>query len=210
MNPIQRKANSVEMKDTIDHRGAKGGLRRLRRPRLLTYAAALVILAAIPVATAAAHGTSLASPSGLQNFNLRLGDSRATAGADAAPFSRTPSFAWAPVHGATHYEFQLSTSKNFGADNGILWSSGPLTTPAAAVPISLPWITGDHTSLYWHVRAIGGGAVSAWSKPRGFSMRWVDVPRQLAGGPGYVRWTPVAGATGYDVWFTNLGSDSGV
>jgi hypothetical protein len=74
----------------------------------------------------------------------------------------------------------------------------------------LPWITGAQTSLYWHVRAIGNGAVSAWSKARGFSMRWVDVPRQLSSQPGYVRWTPVAGATGYDVWFTNLGSDHGI
>jgi hypothetical protein len=211
MNATQRKANSVEMKNTNDHRDAKGGLRRLRRPQVLTYAAVLAILAAMPVATAAAHGTrSLARPTALQTFKLRLGDARTTAGADVAPFSRTPSFAWAPVRRATHYEFQLSTSKNFGADNGIIWSSGPLTTPAAAPPIALPWITGSQTSLYWHVRALGDGVVSAWSGPRGFNMRWVDVPRQLPSQPGYVRWKPVAGATGYDVWFTNLGSDHGI
>src|SRR5690242_5194317 len=136
MNPIQRKAKCVEMKNTSDHHAAKGGLRRLRRPRLLTYAAVAAILAAIPVATAAASGkTSLTAPGGLQNFNLRLGDARATAGAGSVPFSRTPSFAWAPVRGATHYEFQLSTSKNFAAANGIVWSSASLTTPAATVPI---------------------------------------------------------------------------
>ena len=41
----------------------------------------------------------------------------------------------------------------FGAANAVIWSSRTLTTPAASVPISLPWITGNPASLYWHVRA---------------------------------------------------------
>jgi hypothetical protein len=219
MIPIKRKANSVEMKNTNDHHGAEGGIRRLRRPRLLTYAAVLAMLAAIPVATAAAGGRSLATPTGLQNFRLKLNDSRTAAGVTVPTFSRTPSFAWLPVRGATHYEFQLSTSRNFMADSSIIWSSSKLRTPAAAVPIALPWITGNNASLYWHVRAWGdGGAVSHWSAAHGFSMRWADswnkqssgddvgAPQWLPSEPGYVRWTAVPGATGYDVWFTNLGT----
>jgi hypothetical protein len=208
MNPIQRKANRVEM-NSNDHRGAQGGLRRLRRPRLLTCAAVLGIVAAIPVAAGAAtsHPT-LPKPSGLQTFNVRLGDSRALTGSeDGAPtFSRTPSFAWKPVRGATSYEFELSTSKRYRADNAVVWSSKTLTTPAASVPISLPWITGP--SLYWHVRAWHGSAFSDWSDDHRFNVRWLDgVPRQLSGAPGYIRWTPIEGATGYDVWFGNLGSE---
>src|SRR4051794_36625370 len=112
MNTINRKAKSVEM-NSNDHRDAKGGLRRLRRPRLLITAAALACVAAVPFAAGAAGSRpSLAKPNALQNFELRL-NPRATAGvATPAPFSRTPSFAWAPVRGATRYEFELSTSKN--------------------------------------------------------------------------------------------------
>src|SRR3954471_5607464 len=219
MNTTKRKANSVPMNNN-DHRDAEGGLRRLRRPRLLITAAALACVAAIPLAAgAAANRPSLAKPNALQNFQLRLHDSRATAGVGLPPtFSRTPSFAWAPVPRATRYEFELSTSKNFGADNAVIWSSHSVKTPAVAVPISLPWITGDHASLYWHVRAFGAdGAFSQWSQPRGFNMRWADVnnkdhagddigvPQRLPSGPGYLRWTPIPGATGYDVWLGNLG-----
>ena len=159
MNPFQRKAKSVEMTSN-DRRDAKGGLRRLRRPQLLTYAAVLAVIAAIPVAAGAASGPPVGAPTGLQTFSLRLHDARTTAGTGIPSFSRTPSFAWAPVRGATRYEFELSTSKNFGSDNSIIWSSKTLTTPAAVVPISLPWVTGNRTSLYWHVRAYGAGGVS--------------------------------------------------
>ena len=72
MNPIQRKANSVVMNNN-DHRDAEGGLRRLRRPRLLTCAAAAISVAAVIPMAAAATGSkpSLARPSGLQTFQLR-------------------------------------------------------------------------------------------------------------------------------------------
>ena len=103
MNPTQRKANSVEMKNN-DHRGAKGGLRRLWRPRLLTSAAVLAAVAAVPFAAGAAGGqSSLTAPTALQNFKLKLDDSRTTAGIAVPTFSRTPSFAWQPVRGATRY-----------------------------------------------------------------------------------------------------------
>src|SRR3954453_14744281 len=98
MNTIKRKANSVPMNNN-DHRDLKGGLRRLRRPRLLSTAAALACVAALPFAAGAAGNLpSLAKPNALENFKLKLHDSRATAGLGIPPtFSRTPSFAWAPV-----------------------------------------------------------------------------------------------------------------
>jgi hypothetical protein len=207
MTPLQRKAKSVEMKTSIDHPGAVGGFgRRLRRPHLLIPVAIAAAVAAVAVSGAAARQPALSAPKGLQTFSLKVGDS-VRASADAPTYSRTPSFAWAPVRGATRYEFELSTSNRFRADNGVVWSSKTLTTPAASVPISLPWITGP--SLYWHVRALDGGRVSPWSASGPFEMGWTDgVPQQLASEPGYVKWTPIAGATGYDVWFGNLGGDT--
>jgi hypothetical protein len=211
MNPIHRKAKTVEMTKSADHRDVSGGLgRRLRRPRLLPYAALVAIVAAVPVATgSAAGGPALAKPTGLQTFQLHLGDHRAAASGGPKPFSRTPAFAWAPVRGATQYEFELSTSKDFAAANGLIWSGKGLRVPAASVPISLPWTTGRPASFHWRVRVTNGRG-SGWSRPASFTMGWdgksLDngVPEPRESEPGFVRWSKVNGASGYQVWFTNV------
>ena len=77
-------------------------------------------------------------------------------------FSRTPSFAWNPVPGARSYEIELATSQTF-SDNSIVWSTAGLKTPAVAVPISLPWISGQPYSLYAHVRALTAHGPGSWS-----------------------------------------------
>ena len=87
-------------------------------------------------------------------------------------FARTPAFAWAPIRGAKRYEFELSTSPatsdaGFAAANGLVWSSSVLQTPATAIPIALPWITGEPASLYWHVRAVAGKKVSGVERDPG-------------------------------------------
>ena len=209
MNPIQRKAKTVEMTKSTDHRDVSGGLgRRLRRPRLLPYVALVAVVAAIPVAAGSAAGPVPAQAGRAEDLQAPRWRTlrRLASNGSPAPFTRTPSFAWAPVRGAKRYEFELSTSKYFRAENAVIWSSKTLTTPAAAVPISLPWITGP--SLYWHVRALAGDRVSRWSDTGRFSMRWTSgVPQQLPSEPGFVSWTPIEGATGYDVWFGNLGKD---
>ena len=47
-------------------------------------------------------------------------------------------------------------------------------------------------------------------------MRWAEtnplkradgIPQKMPSEPGYVRWSPIEGATGYDVWFTNVGAN---
>ena len=81
--------------------------------------------------------------------------------------------------------------------------------PAASVPISLPWTTGRPASFHWRVRAFNGRAASAWSAPASFTMGWdkesldKGVPQRDDSEPGFVRWNKVAGAVGYQVWFTN-------
>jgi hypothetical protein len=77
----------------------------------------------------------------------------------------------------------------------------PIRIPALSLNLTLPWFTGSPYALYGHVRAITTHGPSAWSRPFGFNMRWEDLPVPMQGRPGLVRWAPVEGATGYQVWF---------
>ena len=160
--------------------------------RLLT----LVALAAV-VYIPAADSASLAAPTGVHPFYLRVDDPL------PASYPRTPSFAWNPVEGATGYDFQLATSTKFD-DRTLAWStSQPVRLPAVSIPLSLPWMTGNPHALYVHVRAHVGKAVTSWSAPFGFDTAG-EAPEKLDDIPGLVRWTPVDGATSYEVWFDNV------
>ena len=151
-------------------------------------AAVLAVLALTQPAQAAERSGNRAAPAAPRNlkaFLLRPNEQ------PVHVFARTPSFAWNPVRGAKRYQFVLATSPTF-AGNAIVWDDSSLTGPAAAVPVTLPWITGSPYSLYARVRGIAAnGAVGAWSGSYGFNMRWSSVPTQLAGGTGYVRWSTV-------------------
>ncbi len=133
-------------------------------------------------------------PTGLHAFLLRSNE------VVTHTFSRTPSFGWNPVPGARRYQFELATGPTF-SDNSIVWSTKNTPAPTVAVPISLPWITGQPFSLYAHVRAVTRHGPSRWSAPFGFNMRWPAVPAPIRPDhPGLIRWTPVPGANGYSVW----------
>lgn len=172
-------------------------------------AAAVLAVLALAAPAQAAHrsdsgATALRAPTNLKAFLLRANES------PTQVFARTPSFAWNPVRGAKRYQFVLATSPTF-AGNAMIWDDSTLTAPAAAVPVTLPWITGSPYSLYARVRAIAAnGSVGAWSNSYGFNMRWSAVPTQLPAGNGYVRWSTVDGATSYDVWWQNLDVGGGV
>ena len=144
-------------------------------------------------------GTDVAVPKDLHGFLLRENDARRR----THTFPRTPAFSWTHVAGARRYEFQLSTSKSF-AENAIVWSAKPQAA-VATVPITLPWVTGARYSSFARVRAIAGDERGAWSKLYGFNVRPPGSPRSLSSGtnpePGMVRWTPINGATGYEVVF---------
>lgn len=183
----------------------------------------LAVLAFPATALARVDVAVPAAPTNLKAFLLRP-DERAS-----HEFSRTPAFAWTPVKGALRYEFELATSTRFSG-SAIVWTNvvddvpdadaAPATgsagateaapaasvysllkTPAVALDVALPWITGNPYALYAHVRAITKNGPTRWSTPFGFNVRWADVPRdQPLPYPGLMRWTPVDGATRYEVW----------
>lgn len=176
----------------------------MRIARLVTLAALIAASLVAASASAAAPG----APTGLHGFLLR---------ADEAPqagdsFPRTPAFAWDPVPAATGYEFQLSTSRTFNdgdsaADNGIFYDTNSLTSPVAAPPLVLPWITGRPHALYARVRATTPDGVSAWSASYGFDLQpdpGYPTPLATNGNPGLLRWTPIEGADAYEVWLVDL------
>src|SRR5919201_422463 len=165
--------------------------------RLLT--AVLVSLALVPAAGASSHARRLAAPSGLSAFAKYPGDT------PTHVFSRTPAFPWRTVAGAARYELVLSTS-SLSATSGVVWDDSLLTSPAAAGPIALPWITGNPYSVYARVRAItANGSVGKWSNGYGFTMRWPDVPQQLSAPAGLLRWTTVYGAAANGLPATTYG-----
>src|SRR3954468_11400863 len=97
------------------------------------------------------------------------------------------------------------TSRRF-TDNGLVWSGKGLKSPATALPLTLPWITGSPYSLYAHVRAVTARAVSAGSAPFGSTTRCPAVPTPLSPSyPGLLRWSSVPGASGYMVWLLEAG-----
>jgi hypothetical protein len=158
----------------------------------------LLALALAGAAEARTRPVAGSPPQALKAFLLRA-DERVE-----HSFSRTPSFAWKPVRGAVRYEFQLSTSSAF-RENGIIYRTSDLTSPAAVVPMSLPWITGNPYSLYARVRAVLPRTITPWSSAFGFNMRWETLPKPIQTFPGLLRWTPVEGALAYDVWFLDVG-----
>jgi len=158
----------------------------------------LVSLTLLSGSAFARSDASLRPPAEVKPFLLRASEPA------AHEFPRTPSFSWRPVKGAARYEFQLAKSPSF-SEGSIFWSAAQVKGPAVAVPLALPWMTGNPYATYARVRAVTSRGITAWSSPYGFNIRWRDVPRQLPGYPGLSRWTTVEGATGYDVWFTRLG-----
>jgi hypothetical protein len=92
-----------------------------------------------------------------------------------------------------------------GQEKVVKETIAPIKIPAVSVNLVLPWFTGSPFALYAHVRSVTTQGASAWSKPFGFNMRWEDTPIPLPSKPGLVRWTPIEGATAYEVWYGGKG-----
>jgi hypothetical protein len=164
----------------------------MRNARLLILLAALL---ALVVGVGSARSADSA-PTGLHGFLLRADEPQRTS------FSRTPSFAWDPVPGALHYEFQLSLSTSF-RDNSVIYANNGDPTPVDAPALTLPWITGSPHALYARVRAITPDGATPWSANFGFDMVPPPPPTPLSSYPGLLRWTPVEGALGYQIWLVD-------
>ena len=148
--------------------------------RLARLLLALLTTLVLVSSANAAPSASKAAPHSLHGFLFRADEPV------RHEFSRTPSFAWAPVPGATGYQLELSTSSTF-RENGLLYADRELKSPVASITLTLPWITGAPYSLYARVRATTKSGATTWSKPFGFNMRQVEVPRPLASYPGLLR-----------------------
>jgi uncharacterized membrane protein YgcG len=162
------------------------------RTRILICLAAAVLVGTL----AGSARSDTTAPTGLHGFLLRADEPARTV------FSRTPAFAWSPVPGATHYEFQLSLSGTF-RDNSVVYANLDVSSPVLAPDLTLPWITGNPHSLYARVRAVTPTGTTDWSAPYGFDMVPPAPPTPLPSYPGLLRWTPVAGATAYQVWLVD-------
>jgi uncharacterized membrane protein YgcG len=158
----------------------------------------LAVLLAVAALVGTAHSSAdTGGPTGLHGFLLRVDDPPATT------FARTPSFAWNPVPGALHYEFQLALSSTF-RDNSVVYADLNVPYPVEAPGITLPWITGNPHSLYARVRAITLTGATPWSANFGFDMVAPAAPTPLPSYPGLIRWTPVEGSAGYEIWFVDV------
>ena len=166
----------------------------MRTPLLLAVCFGLLTLAP---AAEAAKPVRRAAPANLHGFLLRADEPSATS------FTRTPAFAWNPVPGAVRYQFQLATSSTF-RESGIVYSTGALTTPVAAPTVMLPWITGNPHALFARARGVTASGTTPWSKAFGFDMTPGPPPKPLPAAPGLLRWAPVEGADGYQVWFIDI------
>jgi hypothetical protein len=161
----------------------------------------LALLAILLVGTSTnASPAAVKTPTGLHAFLLRADEPAPNPRA----FARTPAFAWDPVPEAVGYEFQLSTSDTF-RENGVIYEDLNLKSPVASVVLTLPWINGSPHSLFARVRAKFRDSVSPWSQSYGFDMRQTILPKPLRSYNGLLRWTPVEGAAGYEVWLYDLG-----
>lgn len=80
----------------------------------------------------------------------------------------------------------------------------PVRVPAVSVDLVLPWFTGHPYALYARVRAVTAAGPTRWSPSFGFNMRWSSMPSPMKPIPGSVRWAPVEGATGYQVWYPQI------
>lgn len=168
----------------------------MRTVRLVLLVCAALVLPSLALAQDSAQSKA---PTGLKPFLLRASESA------ARDFPRTPSFSWSPVRGATRYEFELSKTAGF-QEGTIFWSSSALKSPAVAVPLTLPWMTGAPFAAYARVRAWTRTGPTAWGSAYGFNLRWTDIPKPtVTAHTGLASWTPVDGATSYQVWFPDVG-----
>jgi hypothetical protein len=155
--------------------------------------------ATLVVASSAAGSTeSLRAPAGLHAFQYVTDEGIKP----DHTYAEMPAFAWTPTKGARNYEIQLATSRLF-SDATLLYDK-PTSAPVASVQLQVPWMTGNPYALWVRVRSSSGTRTSPWSTPFGFNTQWQNVPERRASPDGLIRWSPVAGATQYEVLYLGV------
>jgi hypothetical protein len=155
-------------------------------------------LALVVASSAAGSSVPLTAPHGLHAFEYLANEG-------VRPdhtYADMPAFAWAPARGAKKYELQLATSRRF--NDATLVQTSQTTAPVASIQVQVPWMTGNPYALWVRVRALSGTRTSQWSVPFGFNTRWRSLPERRASSDGLIRWSPVAGATGYEVLYLGV------
>lgn len=116
----------------------------------------------------------------------------------------TPTFEWATVTGADHYELEVHDATT-GESNVIHKTdlTGNTFVPGSALVVG-------HT-YHWRIRAVNAdGVAGAWTAQQEFTLNALEAPQPLTAGgtvnsihPEF-RWTPVASAVRYDLWVNDL------
>ena len=124
-----------------------------------------------------------------------------------------------PVRGATHYEFELSTSTDFAPRTASSGRARRCVCRRRRFRSRFRGSTGERASLYWHVRAVAGarfaGVTRALQHGLAGPAEWRQPNDAIGVAPSsrasrVIRWTPVDGATGYQVWFANSDDFNGL
>jgi hypothetical protein len=100
---------------------------------------------------------------------------------DEATTDSVPAFTWAPVKGASAYEFQLSADGAFRS-SVFASTSGSIRTANTAATITKALASADY---YWRVRAVRAtGGASHWSAVRTLHVSWSQAPALQAPADG--------------------------
>jgi hypothetical protein len=164
-----------------------------------------------PITITASNGIS---PSATQSFMLSVSNAGTPAPATLISPTQGTTFAgssltftWSPVTGATSYEFILG-STGVGSNN-IYWAGQ--TTATSATPLSLP-VNGEkvYARLWTNFYGVWVHVDYTFTAVEPATLTSPTQGKTLGGSSQTFTWTPVAGATGYNLWLgtTGVGTDN--
>jgi hypothetical protein len=151
----------------------------------------------VEVSTAAVDGFTPTTPM------LKVGP--VDAGTDFAKWQRG-------VQGADHYEFELARNQAFDDQDKVYKTTVPRIVPWGATPQDLL----EPGTWFWRVRAVDrDGLAGSWSDTTSFTAKApapaIAATSSTIGVGGTVEWSPITGATGYEIaWSADDGFGSGV
>ncbi len=166
----------------------------------------------------------LGARSVVRSFSWKWPSNTSLTETDASPDAtyEEANFSWTPIAGASSYELQVATNPAYANDSIILDATGLLGnsyTPTSFLP--------NHTTLYWRVRALDANKdAGSWNTGEEFTesfdtatpsilnLHVVDQNGNTVDGDTnddnpIVRWSPVPGASAYNVTLVPWISGSG-